>query len=146
LGFANDDAEEVVQQEAASVLNLTLIRPLVLFIGMRQPPVLRQISEILKDAKKKSKHLLLDECDEARCTVATKVLDLQVYTLDVKASDSNFHFFVDVGGIAGSKVASDLPKQRCVEITVDSVWTPEAYVSEGLLPGSFFCEALPVFA
>jgi hypothetical protein len=140
------DADNNNEDESASIVDSVLARPSVLFIGMRQPRFLRSVPEILAAAQNKSKTLLVDERDEARCSVASHILGLQVYTLDLKPSESDYHFSVDVCGIARSKVVPVLLDHRFVEITVDPVWMPEAYLSQGLLSAPFFRDALPIFA
>lgn len=143
----DDHSDHLVHlEEEASLVDSVLLRPSVLFIGMRQPRLLRSVSDILEASRNKSKSRLVDERDEARCSAASHSLGFQVYTLDLKSSDSDFHFCIDVCGITRSKAVSRLVEHRFVEITVDPVWMPEAYLANGLLSPPFFRDALPLFS
>jgi hypothetical protein len=114
----------------------------VLLIGTRQPRIVRLVRDILEAITDKDRaSLLMEEGDEVRCS-SCRLLGFQVYTLDNKPSDSDFHFSADVRGMSRSKVAKALLQEhRFTEITVDPVCIPD-----GLLSRPFFEELLPTLA
>ena len=120
-------------------LNLSLPGPLFFnIVGICQPPLVWSVPEILSAIQNASKSLLVDECNEARLSVGSQEIGaLQVYTLDLEASESQFHFSGSLCGISHSTVTPKFLEHRFVEITVDPLLRQSAYVSNGLLSERF---------
>jgi hypothetical protein len=117
----------------------------VLFLGIRRPPLLRPIQDILKSASHLPYEKRVNERDEARCASSVE-LGYSTYRLDRKPSHSPYHVCAEPSGLRRALDINILHPNSFDEICVDFVWMPLAYLASGILSPNFFFSSLSLFA